>query len=378
MSWIAWRMLAGNRARYFAILFGVTVAALLIAQQSSIFCGVMCQTASLIYDTKGADVWVMDPTVTYINDVKPMSENDLYRVRGVPGVAWAARLCKARAHVRLSDGDFQQVNLLGLDDATLVGAPSEMVLGTAEDLRQPDAVLIDVTGYRLLWPGEPLRLGKELEINDHRAVVRGIGKASKTFDTWPILYARYSQLTRYLPPQRRLLTYILAQGEPGLPPKEVCRRVEEQTGLCALTREEFIRKTMRYYLRRTGIPMNFGIMVVLGFLVGTAIAGQTFYLFTLENLRHFGVLKAMGLGNGRIVGMILLQAFVLGATGYALGVGLAALFGEFALRAEKLAYFMPWQVLVGTGAAVVLIVSLCSLLSIRRVLTLETAIVFRG
>jgi putative ABC transport system permease protein len=172
----------------------------------------------------------------------------------------------------------------------------------------------------------------------------------------------------------------------------VCRRIEEQTrlrpatpggperpGLKALTRAEFIESTLMYFVRRTGIVINFGITVALGFIVGCAIAGQTFYTFTLENLNQFGCLKAMGVTNLRIVGMVLFQALVVGLIGYGLGVGLAAAFGaSMAASGSSLAFYMPWQVLVGTGAAVAVIVTLSSLVSVYKVLVLEPAVVFRG
>jgi putative ABC transport system permease protein len=376
MRWIALKMLTGDRGKYFGIVFGITFASLLIAQQSSIFCGLMRLTISQIKDLRGAEIWVMDRDVQYIDDIKPMSENELYRVRGVPGVLWAARLYKGLSRARLPDGQYQQVIMLGLDDASMVGAP-EMVLGELEDLRQPDAVVMDERGYRQLWPGEPYRTGKTFEMNDRRAVLVGVCKARQTFQTFPIVYTRFSQATLFVPRERKLMSFVLAEPAPGVPVEEVCRRIREQTGLKALTREQFSWATIDYYMRRTGIPVNFGITVLLGFLVGTAIAGQTFYMFTLENLRQFGALKAMGLTNLRIVGMILLQALVVGSIGYGLGVGLAALFGQLTTSADRLAFFMPWQVLLVTGVAVLLITILSSLLSIRRVLVLEPAIVFR-
>ena len=102
MNWIAWKMLTGDRSKYLGIIFGITFASLLIAQQSSIFCGLMLRTCGQIYDIEGADIWVMDPNVQYVDDIKPLSDNDLYRVRGVPGVAWAVRLYKGltRPHER--------------------------------------------------------------------------------------------------------------------------------------------------------------------------------------------------------------------------------------------------------------------------------------
>src|SRR5690606_8460159 len=112
MIWIAWKMLIGNRAKYQGTVSGVRFAAHLIAQQSSIFCGLMLMTTSQIQDIKGAGIWVMDPNVQFIDDIKPMSDNDLYRVRGVDGVEWAVRLYKGLARARLESGNFQQMILL--------------------------------------------------------------------------------------------------------------------------------------------------------------------------------------------------------------------------------------------------------------------------
>ncbi len=376
MSWIALKMLTGDRAKYLGIIAGVTFAALLIAQQASIFCGLMLRTTSQIQDIKDAEIWVMDPNVRYIDELKPLQETDLYRVQGVPGVAWAVRFYKGQGRIKLGDGKYQQAIVLGLDDATLVGAPTEIVLGSLADLRQPDAAIMDEAGYHYLWPKEPLQAGRVLEMNDHRVVIVGICKASPTFQTFPILYTRYHQALQYVPQERKVMSFVIAQPEPGLSAKEVCRRIERQTGRKALTRQEFIESTIAYYMKYTGIPINFSITIVLGFIVGCAIAGQTFYTFTLENLNQFGSLKAMGVTNLRLTGMVLLQALLVGGIGYGLGIGLAALFGEAA--GSHLAFYMPWQILVGTGVAIGVIVLLSSLVSIRKVLVLEPAVVFRG
>jgi putative ABC transport system permease protein len=378
MIWIAFQMLTGDRAKYFGILVGISFATLLIAQQSSIFCGLMLTASSQIYDAKDAPIWVMDPGMQFVDDIKPLSENELLRVRGVSGVAWAARFYKGLGRARFSDGKFQQMIILGLDDPYMVGAPREIVVGSLDDLRQPDAVIMDERGYRYLWPGEPYILGRTFEMNDRRAVLVGICKASRTFQTFPIIYTRFSQALRFAPQERKALSFILAAPRPGLDAKELCERITKQTRLKALTREEFAWVTIWYYIRRTGIPINFGTTVLLGFFVGTAIAGQTFYLFTIENLRQFGALKAMGLTNLRLIGMVLFQGLFVGTVGYGLGIGLAVGFGLLAERSDLLSFFMPWQVLVGTAVAVLLIVVLSSIFSLRKVLVLEPAQVFRA
>src|SRR5262245_8786073 len=379
MNWVALKMLTGDRSKYFGIIFGVTFATILMAQQVSIFVGIMARTTSQIVDVRDADIWVMDNKVRYIDEIPALPETDLHRVRGVEGVAWAVKLYKGQVRARLADGNFRNVVLLGLDDATLVGAPAEMIVGSLGDLALPDAIIVDKAGYEYMWPGEPYRLGRTLEMNDRRAVLVGVCKASAPFTTLPIVYTRYSQASWFVPRERNLMTFVLAKPEPGLPTAEVCERIEKQTGLLALTSEQFRWKTIAYFLGSTGIPVNFGITITLGFIIGVAIAGQTFYLFTIENLKQFGALKAMGLSNLRIVGMILLQALVVGFIGYGFGMGLAAAFFESTSHITHLAgLHVYWQVMAGVGGAVLVIVALSSLLSIRRVLVLEPAIVFRG
>ncbi len=382
MNWVALRMLTGDTTKYIGIIFGVTFAALLMAQQAAIFCGLMRNTTSQIRDVQGADVWVMDDNVQFVDDVKPMTEGKLQVVRGVEGVAWAVRLYKGIGRARLSDGNFQQMILLGLDDATLVGAPSpdRMLVGSIEDLRRPDAVIIDEFGWRYLFGDEPFVPGKTLEMNDKRAVIVGMCVCNPTFQTFPILYSTYTQAVSFVPQERKTLTFILAKAKEGLTPTELARKIEAETRLKAQTNDEFFWTTIDYYMKRTGIPINFGITVMLGFIVGCAIAGQTFYLFTIENLKQFGSLKAMGVSNWRLVGMILLQGLVVGVIGYGLGIGGAALFGVVftaAVKSTPPAFYFCWQIMALTAGAVTVIVTLAALLSMRRVLFLEPGVVFR-
>jgi putative ABC transport system permease protein len=382
MSWIALKMLTGDRSKYFGLIFGVSFATLLMAQQMSIFVGIMKRTGSQILDIRDADIWVMDNKVRYIDEVPGMPDTVLLQVRGVPGVEWAVKMYKGQVRARLADGNFRSVILFGLDDASMVGAPQEMIVGHIGDLRRPDAVIVDKAGYEYLWPDDPpgqYQLGKQFEMNDRRCVLVGVCKASAPFTTLPIVYTRFSQTTFYVPRERDTMSFVLVKPQAGLDPHELCQRIELETGRMALTQDQFFWKTIGYFLSSTGIPVNFGITIFLGFFVGVAVAGQTFYLFTIENLKHFGSLKAMGLSNLRIVGMILLQGLVVGAIGYAVGVGLTAVYFMITNQRTQLAGLnMMWQVMAGTGAAVGVIIVLASLVSIRKVLVLEPAIVFRG
>jgi putative ABC transport system permease protein len=389
MIWVALKMLTGNRGKFYAIIFGIAFASMLMTQQASIFVGLMRNTSSSIRDIQGADVWVMDPSVQFIDDIKPLTENDLYRVRGVQGVNWAVRLYKGQTRALLDNGRFKQFSIVGLDDQTLIGAPAKMLecrvgderkIPPVGDLRRPDAIIVDKRGFQMLFPGKEPTVGWVVEMNDRRAEVVGICETSPSFQTFPIAYTLYSRATLYAPQERRLMSFILAQCEEGVSPKEVARRIHEETGLQALTSEDFSTMTVKYYMSRTGIPVNFGITMLLGFIIGAAIAGQTFYLFTLDNLKQFGCLKAMGVSNLSIVGMVMVQALVVGVLGYSIGIGMAAIAEEVLAATVKgipLAAYMSWQLPFLSAAAASLIVVASAMLSLRRVLRLEPASVFR-
>jgi putative ABC transport system permease protein len=379
MNWIALRMLTGDRSKYLGLIFGVSFATLLMSQQVSIFMGILTRTGNQILEVRDADIWVMDNRVRYIDEAPGLQDTDLMRVRGVPGVAWAVRFYTGTIRARLEDGNTRNVHLVGLDDETLVGAPQEMIAGSVDDLKRPDAVIIDKAGYEYMWGQEPYRLGRTFQINDRRAVLVGVCRVGSPFFSDPIVYARYSQAARYVPRERSLMNYVLVKPKDGADRQELCRRIEERTGRTALTREQFFWKTVRYFLGSTGIPVNFGITIALGFIVGAAVTGQTLYLFVLDNLKQFGALKAMGIPNGGILRMILLQALLVGGIGYGLGVGLCAIFFISTGNLTHLAgLHMTWVGFAGTGVAVFIIVIATSIISARRVLVLEPAVVFRG
>jgi len=399
MNFIAIKMLVGDRAKYLGIIMGLTFASLLITQQMAIFLGLMTRTFGAITDTGTPDVWVMDEKVQFIDDIKPLQDTELFRVRGVEGVQWAMPLYKGIIKARLSNGNFQSCNVFGLDDATLVGGPPEMVAdangrtATLAELRRSEGVIVDENGANdklakktfekdhpdreITKLRKPLVIGDTLELNDHRAIVVGICRVSRTFQSQPVIYTTYTRAMLFAPRERRLLSFILVKARPGVDLQQLCNRIHDTTKLTAQTAEQFKWMTIWYFMKYTGIPINFGISVTLGFIVGTAIAGQTFYNFTLENLRHFGALKAMGARNGVLLRMILLQSTMVGCIGYGLGVGLASMFG-FLTRNTELAFYLPWQLLVVSAAAIVLICVAASLLSIRKVIQLEPAIVFKG
>jgi putative ABC transport system permease protein len=379
MNFVALRMLTGDRAKYFGLVFAIAFCTFLLENQTSIFANILKRTASQILDVTDAEVWVMDPKTEYWEQTKALKDTDLTRVRGVAGVRWAVRLFKGNPVAKTPAGKFAVSFLVGLDDATLAGAPRKMLMGSWERLREPDSVVIDHAGYVLLFPDEPLELGRTLEMNDHRVTIVGISDVPAPFQSLPVMHARYSEAVNFLGRERTQLSFIIARPGEGVTPQELTARITAQTGLRARTTQEFMWDCIGYYLKHTGIPVNFGITIAVAIVVGTVVAGQTFYLFTVENLKQFGALKAMGVTNTRLMGMILLQAASVAALGFALGTGMGATFFEiFQRKLATRGIVLLWECVALTGGCILFVVMVASLLSIRRVLVLEPAEVFRG
>ncbi len=376
MNYVALKMLFGDRAKYLMLLCGLTFCVMLIVQQGSIFWGLMMWSQANISNLN-VPIWVMDPGIAQVDEVKPIASTAVDRVRSVDGVEWAVPLYRGVLRARLTNGDYHQITLTGLESATLIGRPAEVLEGRFEDILQPDAVVLDQWAVERMGGPTVVWVGTIFELNDKLARVVAIAKTQKSFTNIPVVYTTYERAIRYVPHERRTLSYVLAKAKDGIPVEDVIHRIRAETGLGAFTQEDFGFKTYMWVLVNTGIGINFGTTILLGFIVGMAIAGQTFYLFTIENLRQFGALKAMGASSFTLARMILLQAFTVGLTGYGVGIGLATVFGFLTARGGNLPFAETWQLLLLVLVALLAICLVSASVSIIKLARLEPAIVFR-
>ncbi len=377
------KMLIGDKVKYVSIVLGLCFASFIITQQAAILLGIVNRTYGFVTDTSQPNIWVVDQTVQYIDDIKPLKDTDLYRVRSVEGVEWAVPLYKGLIQARLRNGTFQTCILIGIDDATLIGGPPILLQGKLQDLRMSDAVIVDRVGATTklaAYDGErsiPLKVGDRMELNDNRAYVAGISEVSRTFQSQPVIYTTYERATSFVPSQRKLLSFIIAHSSPGIDPEEVCRRIKSQTGFAAYTTSQLKWLTLLYYVKNTGIFVNFGVAIILGFIIGTAVAGQTLYNFTVDNLPYFAVFKAMGADNKMLIKIVLLQALFVSALGWGIGMGAAALFG-YLTSGTELSFSLPLYLYLLSGLSILFISLLSSFICIKKIVKLDPAIVFKS
>lgn len=383
MLLIAWKMLSGDRAKYLGIVLALGFTTLLVAQQGATMLGILSRTTVFIDSIGGVDMWVTDSRAQYVDDIKALSDIQVQRVRSIPGIAWAVPIYKGSIRARLPDGNYQTSQLIGIDDATLIGRPAEMLAGRFEDLRIADSILVDedaangrLTQTEPDGTRRPLRVGDTLELNDHLARVVGIYRGEPNFQSQPVIYTTYERAKSFVPSERKLLSFILAGLKPDAEVAGVKQDLFRSTGLRGRTAEEFSQESLAWFIANSGIVVNFGLSTLLAFLIGGGIAGQTFYNFMLDNQRYFAVLRAMGAPTGTLIAMVVLQACAVTLIGYGLGVGGVALLAIYGSKAGPQVE-LSWLLLGVTAFAVVFVGTAAGALGLRRVLRIDPAVVFK-
>jgi putative ABC transport system permease protein len=372
---LAYKLLVNDKAKFTALLVGLTFAVFLMMFVTSMFIGVLNHASSTVINI-GASIWVMDPAVQTITNSIGMPDYVLDAVRSMQGVKYAVPLYSGGALVKLPDGTYQSVTVVGLDDTTLFGRP-QLTEGKIEDIYAENGfVVVNDSEFSKL---ENPHLGSEFELNDHRGVVVGIATVTTSgLYGIPTLYTTYERAVQYIPNPRYTLSNVLVE------PKTLqdIARIKQQVGALgylALTKQEFIERTAHFYVFQTGGGTNILIMTVISFIVGLSITGQTFYTFILENLERFGALKAIGTRNRDLVGMILFQAAFTSFAGYGLGVGLCTLLICLAkLRLASYAAMVSYASLLLAFGMVLIITAVSSYVGVRRVLRIEPFDIFRG
>lgn len=372
---IAYKLLVNDRAKFTALLIGITFAVFLMIAMTSLFAGVLKRGSATVINI-GASVWVMDPAVQTVANSIPLPNYVLDEVRSIPGVKYAVPLYSGAALLKLNDGTYQAASIVGIDDTSLFGRP-QLIAGNLQDIFAENA-FIAIQDSEFAKLGKPT-IGTTFQLNDHRGVVVGIAKvASSALFGIPTLYTTYSRARQYIPNPRFTISYILVEPKSASDILQIERDVHA-AGYLALTKDEFIDRVSKFYMYQTGIGINLLIMTITSFVIGLSISGQTFYSFVIENLDKFGALKAIGAKGRELVLMILFQASLVAITGFGAGIGLCSLTIWLArLYLPDYAAVVTYLNLILAFVMVVIIAAVSSYVGVRKVLNIEPFEIFRG
>jgi putative ABC transport system permease protein len=335
----------------------------------AILLGFLTRSTGPLQNGGRADVWVAARHTQYIDIAHGLNEQHLYRVRTIPQVAWAVPFLQVGGIVEVPGGAFAYAQLLGLDHATLIGQPPEVLAGNLADLRLPDTVLIDTNGVKRL-PG--VQVGSWLKILDRQVRVVGICRAYPGMLANPLLFATTETIWRAVPRGRLRGMFLLVKLKDPHAQADVCRAIDALPDLQAFPAEAFRFQNARYTVLYTAVGANFGVTVVLGLVVGLVLSLAAFHQFTSDNLPHYALLKAVGTSPRALACLVLGQALTAGLIGYGIGIGLAGLMVFPGLAADAiLASRFPWQLMVGGLVPMLVCVGAGGLFSLWRVLRVD-------
>jgi putative ABC transport system permease protein len=313
---IARRNLFHDKTRLVITLLGIIFAVILMTAQLGVYIGFV-RSASQIIDHSSADIWITSKNTVNFDSARPFSENKINKVRESSDVEWVAKIAQTWGLLKLKSGATESVQIIGFNPDTGIGGPWKMKEGNLKDVKVGKSIIIDESSLKRL----DANLGDKVEILSNQTKVVGISEGVRSFTTYPILFTAYDTAKEYsLVLKDGQTTFILAKLKPGVDPEQFAQRLREKmTGVDVYTKEQFSKKTRLYWSLQTGIGIGIGITVFLGFIVGTIIVGQTIYSSTMEHIREFGTLKAIGATNMDIYKIIFEQALINACLGYALG-----------------------------------------------------------
>lgn len=371
---LAWRNLRHDRVRFAVTLTGIVFSVLLSAIQLGLFVGFTRATSEVITHS-GADVWIRSRGVTHLETAAPFLERRRHQVLQVRGVASADPHIVRFGNWTRPDGALEGILLVGLDLESGIGRPWQLVRGRVEDLEQADAVIVDELYGAKLGIAE---VGDTAEIQGVRARVVGFTRGIRSFTTAPPVFTRHAQAQRYLGLAADQTMYLLVRGAAGTDAADLARRIEAAVpDVTAQTTADWRAAQQHYWMFGTGAGITVLIAAGLGLLVGVVVVAQTIYAATVDHIREFGTLKAMGATNGYIYRVIVEQAVISAVAGYVLGMTLAQAASILSQRGTT-AILLPWPLTLALFGITVGMCVLASIVSINKVTRLDPAIVFKG
>lgn len=382
---IARRNLFHDKIRLAVTLTGITFAVVLVVVELGLFLGFSTTTSSLI-DRSGADLWIASKRVPYIEQGAPFSERKLYQVRATPGVASAEKYIARFAGWKRPDGGHESVQVVGFnvgqaDNVPLgkpekvMGGPWNVTAGSVADLNAPDAVLVDDLYWKKLGI---THVGEVFEINGYRARVVGTTHGIRSFTTSPYVFTTFKNAQDFTNLNEDQTVFILVRAMPDVNPQQLQRTLQNRLhDVDVLTTARFSGMTRSYWMFTTGAGVAVLLAALLGLVVGIVVVTQTIYATTMDHLREYGTLKAIGAPNSYVYRVILHQAGMSAVMGYALGITVSI----FVVRGAEqggAAILLPWQMAALIFGLTLLMCGIAAAVSINKVTHLDPAMVFRN
>lgn len=374
MPSLALENLTHDRVRLTVTLTGIVFALVLIIVQFGLFLGFL-DTIGAVIDKSKADLWVMGPGVPHVNGGTEIPERRRYQILSVPGVALAEKWIVVFSPWKLPSGANEMIQIVGYDLDSSLGGPWDIVEGSADGLRAEDTVIIDRLFAEKLGAS---RIGSIAEVNGRRARVVGYTNQIRSFTTAPFTFTSFKNALEYTGVPDDTTQFVLVKVAPGASAEQVKAGIKAAVpNVEVMTTAEMTWLTQKYWLFGTGAGITTLMGAALGLLVGMVVVAQTIYATTMDHIREFGTLKAMGAANSYVYKVIVQQAVISATAGYVIAVAIGWFIAKKS-REGSAVVLLPPEMMAGLFVLAVIMCIAASIISIRKATTIDPAMVFRG
>lgn len=367
MLLIARKNLFQEKARFLISIGGVAFSVALIMILAGLYRGWSNKMSEYI-NSIPADVWVMQAgaeELFHTPSIVPLNVGPA--VEQVEGVASAKPFNARRVALRVHDRDVN-LYIVAYDSDNDIGKPARVAEGKTAP--GPGEIIIDKSQKKKIAIGDTIKV-----VNQDLKVV-GYAEGGDLV-TSSFAFAQKAELDKIqdLP---YATNFFAVQLKPDTDPEKAIAAIRaEIPGVDAMTKQEFVDNNVAI-ISEAFLPVIL-VLLVIGVAVGVAVIGLTIFTSTIEKSKEYGVLKAIGMKNRQLYGVVIQQAFIAGVSGYVVGTGLAFLLGatvgqavpQFVsqIRAIDLAWVFAVALLMSLFAAYV---------PIRRLNRIDPAEVFRA
>src|SRR5215471_19242753 len=370
---LARKNLLHDKLRFVITISGVAFAVTLVLVQIGLFLGLL-SNSTITIERLPADLWVTSKNTPNIDFAHTFPDSRVQRVRSVPGVQMADNLILQFMNVALPTGAEESSVVYALENFERWNFPWKVLEGDASDLRRGAYVFLDASAAKRFGR---FQVGDYREFAGNRLKIIGISKDARSFTTTPISFMDFDLAQRTISTLANRTSYILVKLSPGTDAEAVRAEIKRRLPFNdVFTRREWANRSRSYWIVSTGLGLNMFITVFLGCLVGVVVVAQTLYTSTMEHLKEFGTVKAIGGGNSDIYGILMRQATISALVGFVFGAIPSYLVGKLVLKAD-LKLIIPPALWTGVFVGTIAMCLAASLLSFRKVATIDPALVFR-
>lgn len=370
MAKLAWRNLIQQRLRFALSVGGVSLAVLLILVMSGVFAGSE-EHAVLYIRNQPAALWAMQDGVANLHMSSSLLSADVVQqIQQFPGIDQVVGVLYSSAGVEIDDTVIYSY-VFGIDPNAPFGGPWSL----AEGNDRPG--LNDVVIDKDLAQRYNLTLGDSVSILGFPLTITGLSEGAFGIATNVVFVNKTAMaLLMDMPPQSA--SYVLIQPVANINPVELAntlnRTIPEAN---ILTQADFIASDQEM-IRQMGADI-LQMMNVIAYIIGVLVIGITVYTATVERIREFGILKAIGANSSQLVATVFVQSFVTAGAGFIAGVLLSYLVSAFVISVspEILILIEPDQWL-SQLPILIIVTGIAALLPIQRIRNVDPLLVFKA